>query len=214
MDPYQQQYQPPTGDAYDFILNPQQQPKPRKLGLGSSNKFGLLIGIIVGGAVLFMVIVALILTAFGGNSNATSILGLAQAQNELVRVADQGARSGVRQTTKNLAVTIQYGMTTQQKRTLTYLAQIGTAVDEKELKLKQNATTDQQLASAKTTSTFDSAFAEIMQAQLTAYADSIRQLHSTATSETEKELLGTFYEQTQLLISQIPYTQESIESNE
>jgi hypothetical protein len=214
MDPNQQSYQPPTGDAYDFIMNPQKPPKPKKLGLGNNSNFGLTIGLIVGGAVIFMIIVAIILSLLSGGSNTTNLLSIAQTQNELVRVADQGARSGVRQTTKNLAVTIQYGMTTQQKQTLAYMTRTGTGTDEKSLKLKQNATTDQQLASAKTTSTFDSTFAELMQTQLTAYANSLRQLHGASTSETEKELLSTFYEQTQLLISQIPYTQDSIDSGE
>jgi len=214
MDPYQQQYQPPVGNSYDFIMNPQKPPKQRKFGIGRNSSLGMLLGLIVGGAVLFMIVVAVVLSMFSSNSAGVSLTGIAQTQNELIRVADQGVRGSVRQTTKNLAVTIQYGLTTQQKQTIAYMARTGVSIAEKELALKQNATTDQRLASAKTTSTFDSVFAEIMQEQLTAYADSVRQLHNTTTNKTEKELLGTYYEQTQLLISQIPYTQESIESEQ
>jgi hypothetical protein len=212
MDP-QQQYQPPTGDSYDFILNPHKPPKSRKFGFGGNSNFGFTVGLIVGGAVLFMIVIALILTVFsGGGSNGVSLVGIAQSQNEIIRIADQGTRSGVQQTTRNLSVTIQYSVSTQQRQTLTYISQSGTTVGEKDLTLKQNAATDQQFAAAKATSTFDLVFAQIMQDELTAYANSLKQLHGTTGNATEKNMLSTYYEQTQLLISQIPYTQDSIET--
>jgi len=211
MDPNQPQYQPPMGNAYDFILNPQKAPKPKKFGFGGNSNFGLTVGLIVGGAVIFMVIVAIILSLVSGGTPKLNLVGIAQTQNELIRVADQGARSGVRQTTKNLAVTIQYSMTTQQQQTLAYLSRAGIGYDEKQLALKQDATTDQKLASAKSTSTFDTEFTSLMQTQLTTYANDLKTLYDSATGETEKLLLSTYYEQAQLLISQIPYTQDSIE---
>jgi hypothetical protein len=210
MDP-NQQYQPPTGNSYDFILNPQKAPKAKKIGFGGNSNFGFTIAIIVGGAVFFMVILALILNAFGGSGGRTTdFISLTQTQTELIRISDQGAKSAVQQSTKNLSVTIQYSVSTQRQQTLNYLGRNGTTVGEKDLKLKQNATTDQQLASAKATSTFDLVFAEIMQDQLTTYANSLKQVHGLTTNQFEKELLSTYHEQTQLLISQIPYTQDSI----
>jgi hypothetical protein len=214
MDP-NQQYQPPTGNSYDFILNPQKAPKPKKVGLGGNSNLALTIGFIVGGAVLIMTVLAVLLSFLGGNGGRTTdFVSLAQTQTELIRVSDQGARTAVRQATKNLSVTIQYSLSTQRQQTINYLMRNGTTVGEKDLTLKRNATTDQQLVSAKSTSTFDLVFAQIIQDNLTAYANSLKQVHGLTTNQFEKQLLSTYYEQTQLLISQVPFTKDSIDAAE
>ncbi len=212
MDPYQQ-YQAPQqqGSPYEFILNPQQQPK-KKMGLGGNN-FILTISLIVGGALIFMIILAVILNAVGGKTLSKSdLINLAQSQSELVRVAQGAAATANQQTTKNLAVTIQLSMITEQKRNLDFLAKNGVSVDEKQLALKQNAQTDQQLASAKTTSTFDLVFTQLMQTELEAYARDLKTLNSKAANKTESDLTSDFYKQTQLLIAQIPYTQDRVQA--
>jgi hypothetical protein len=211
MDPNQQYQSPNQGNPYDFILSPQQAPK-KKFGFGGGNLV-MTIGLIVGGAFLFMIILAMLLNAFTPKKVSTAdLITVTQVQNELMRVADQGARAGNQQVTKNLGVTIQYTMQTQQKKTLGFLAKNGTEVGEKDLKLKQNASTDQQLTSAKTTSTFDLVFAQIMEDELNTYSNDLKQLYGKGASKTERDLMSSFYEQTQLLISQIPYTQDKLEA--
>jgi len=211
MDPYQQYQSPNQGSPYEFILNPQKPPK-KKIGFGGNNFIFTLV-IIIGGAILFMIILALILNAVGGKTTSTAdLITLTQTENELARVSQSAATTANQQTTKNLAVTIQYTMLTQQKRTLKVLASNGTTVDVKDLKLKQNAQTDQQLASAKTTSTFDLVYSQLIQDQLQDYANEVKTIHNKSASKTEKELTSDFYEQTQLLISQIPYTQDRIQN--
>jgi hypothetical protein len=211
MDPYQQYQSPNQGSPYEFILNPQKPPK-KKIGFGGNN-FMFTLVIIIGGAVLFMIILALVLNAVGGKtSSKTDLIGLTQTENELARVSQTAASGATQQTTKNLAVTIQYTMLTQQKKTLNVLGANGVKIGEKDLKLKQNALTDQQLASAKTTSTFDLIFSQLIQDQLESYANDIKTLHNRAASKTERDLTSDFYEQTQLLISQIPYTQDRIQN--
>ncbi|HEU4914773.1 MAG TPA: hypothetical protein VFT16_05240 [Candidatus Saccharimonadales bacterium] len=210
MDPYQQYQAPQQGSPYEFILNPSKPPK-KKFGLGGNN-FAVTLGLIIGGALIFMIVLTLLLNAVGGKTlSKADLIALAQTENELVRVSQTAAATATQQTTKNLAVTIQFSMLTQQKKTLNFLAQNGVDVDEKELGLKQNATTDQQLASAKTTSTFDLTFSQIMQDELEAYARNLKALNASAANKTESDLTSTFYTQTQLLISQIPYTQDRIQ---
>lgn len=210
MDPYQQYQAPQPGSPYDFILSPQKPPQ-KKVGLGGNNLV-LTLAIIIGGAFIFMIIMVVVLNAVGGKKlSKTDMIGLAQTQNELIRVA-QSSTVATQQTTRNLAVTIQLSMITEQKQALDFLAKNKVKVDQKQLALKQNALTDQQLASAKTTSTFDLVFSQLMQTQLESYAKDLKQLNSKATSKTESDLTSTFYAQTQLLISQIPYTQDRIQS--
>ncbi|HSD56227.1 MAG TPA: hypothetical protein VLA92_03675 [Candidatus Saccharimonadales bacterium] len=213
MDPYQQYQSPNQGSPYEFILNPQKPPK-KKLGFGGNNFIFTLV-VIIGGAIIFMIVLALILNSVGGKTTSKAdLIGLTQTENELARVSQAAASGATQQTTKNLAVTIQYTMLTQQKRTIDLLALNGTKVDEKELKLKQNAQTDQQLASAKTTSTFDLVFSQLIQDQLEDYANEVKTLHNRSASKTESNLASEFYEQTQLLISQIPYTQDRIQNGQ
>jgi hypothetical protein len=212
MDPYQQYQAPPQGgNPYDFIINPGKPPK-KKVGLGGNN-FMFTIIFIVGGAIIFMVILALIANSLGGSKlSKADLISLAQTEQELARVSQGAATNATQQTTKNLAVTIEFTMDTQQKRVLTFLGNNGVKVGAKELALKQNATTDQQLASAKTTSTYDLTYSQLTQSQLESYANAVKALNAKAANKTESDLTSDFYTQTQLLISQIPYAQNIIQN--
>lgn len=212
MDPYQQ-YQAPTpgGNPYEFIMNPGKPPK-KKIGLGGGNFMFTLI-LIIGGAIIFMIILAIIANSIGGSKFSKSdLIGMAQTEQELSRVSQAASTNATQQTTKNFAVTIQFTMITQQQRVLALLKKNGVKVGTKELALKQNATTDQQLASAKSTSTYDLTYSQLMQTQLTDYANAVKTLNGKAASKAESDMTSDFYTQTQLLISQIPYAQNAIQN--
>lgn len=210
MDPYQQPGSP-QGNPYDFILNPAPPPKSKKLGSIGGNKFLLTIVMLVGGAFLLMIIVALLLNALAPKKiNEAELIGLAQSQQELIRVSTQGARGAVQQTTKDLATTVEYTMLTQEKQTLTVLTRNGTKVGDKQLTLKQKAETDQKLATAKSTSTFDTTFTGLLEDSLNDYANELKQLSALGGSTAERNRLADYYQQTQLLLSRIPYAQERI----
>lgn len=217
MDPYTQQpqhsLQPPSQNPYEFIMNPQQPPKRKLINLSGGNSFGMLLGLILGGALLLMLVLAIIVSLLGGSkANTGDFISLSQTQQELMRVANQGASDATHQTTKDLAITAEYTIRSQQREVLAFLATHGKTVGGKELALKQNARTDQQFRAAEATSTFDLVFSQTMQNQLTTYASTLKQLHAAASGKAEREMLSGYYEQTQQLISQIPYTQDTIES--
>ena len=210
MDPYQQYQAPSSGGQDDFIMNPGKPPRKK---LFAGNNFAMTLALIVGGAFIFMIIVAMLLNAFAPKKvSKADLISLAQTQQEIVRVATRANQDAVQQVTKNLAVTVQYTLTSQQQTVVNYLAKNGTKVSPKQLALKQNATTDQQLTSATSTSTFDLVFSQIMQNELQAYANSLKALNAKAASTTEQNFTSAYYQQTQLLISQIPYTQNSIQN--
>jgi hypothetical protein len=218
MDPYtpqpQNNLQPPAHNPYEFILNPPKQQKPQRFG--GPNSLGRVLAIAVGGALLLMLVLGILVSLLGGGKSSTTaaFVGLAQTQQELIRISTQGTTDAIQQTTKNLAVTAEFGLQTQQQQTLAYLKKHGKKVGDKEIVLKQNAQTDLQFQTAKSTSRFDVTFSEIMQTQLTAYADTLKQVFNASSDKTAREMLGKYYEQTQLLISQIPYTQEGIQAAE
>jgi len=213
MDQYQQNPGTADGNPYEFILNPEKPSKPKKIGIGG-NKLVRLAIFLVGGALAFMIIATVLLNALTPKTiTSEDLLGLAQTQTELIRVSTQGSNDAVQQVTRNLGTTVQYTMVTQQTQTLDLLGTYGVkTVSKKQLALKQNGDTDQRFVTAKSTSTFDKTFASVMQEELTAYAATLKQLSSKARAQADRDRLSDYYRQTQLLISQIPYTQESIES--
>jgi hypothetical protein len=202
----------PQGNPYDFILNPDQQPKKRGVGSFKGN-FAVTIGLIVGGVIILMVFITILLNTFGAKQvNPADIVGLAQTQTELLRISRQATSNATQQVTRNLATTIEYTMITQQKQTLDVLGKLGEEVNNKELSLKQNAATDQKFTTAKSTSTFDQTFTEIIQTELDNYANTLKTLSTTSASQSERDRMSDYYRQVQQLISQIPYTQDNIES--
>lgn len=208
MDPYQQNQGAPGGNPYEFILNPEQKPK-KKFGISkNSNKLLFTLVIIIVSVIAFMILVTVLLTAFAPKKiGKAELMSLAQTQTELIRIADQGSRDSRQQVTKNLATTVHYTVLTQQKSTVQPLGKIS----KKELSLKQNASTDQQLATAKATSTFDATITKIIETELNNYANELKKLFEIAKTDKERDMMSDYYKQTQLLIAQIPYTQDGIE---
>jgi hypothetical protein len=210
MDPNNQYPGSPQGNPYDFILNPSQTPKKSMLGGNGLLKTVL---IILGVFILVAIIMAVVVNLLAPKKVSTADLtGIAQTQTELIRISTQGATSAVQQSTKNLATTVEYTMMTQQTQTLDVLGKNGVKLGSKELALKQNATTDQKFASAKATSTFDQTFTDIIESNLTSYANTLKQLSTISSSKTERDRMSNYYQQTQLLLSQVPYTQNNIDS--
>jgi len=204
------QYVDPNHDPYGFIMNPQVKPKRRLFGL---DPFIMKIILILGAAAVLMIIAAIALSAFSKPKvNITDLVGLTQTQNEIVRISYNASTEAVQQVTRNLAVTTEFSVKTQQTQLLTFLGTEGRTVKTKELAFKQNATTDQQFATAKQTSTFDLVYSQVVQKELQNYSSTLKQLYSNSTNDTVRNLLSTDYQQAQLLISQVPYTQQSIQA--
>lgn len=214
MDP-QQQY--PSGNSpYDFILNPPKSPKKNFLsGLpGGENPFMQKLVLLISGAVLLMIVLAIMISVFTSSRSTDTkrLVDIAQTQAEIIRVADQGVTSASQQNVKNLAITAKFSVRTQQNQLITYLAKQGTKVNAEQLTLKRNASTDQKFTLAKQTSTFDTVFSQTMQTELQAYASSLKSAFDQATGKNQRALLSDDYTQVQLLISQVP-SKESLQSD-
>ncbi len=206
----QQDYLGPNNNPYDFIMNPSKPPKKASFGLDPFiGKILLVLGVVFS----IMVVVAIFLSATDSKKLGTAeLIALAQTQQEIIRVANQGTSAAVQQTTKNLAITTEFSLKTQQSVLLDYLAKKkGTEVSEKELALKQDAKTDLLLKEAKQTSTYDITLSQILEESLRNYSNSANSLFKLTTNEAEQTLLSNNYSQTQLLISQVPYTRDAIE---
>lgn len=159
---------------------------------------------LAGGAVVVMVAAGFLINIFyGDKTNVQDIVGIVQQEQELIRISGKQSNT-TSQATKNAAVSTRATITTQQAEWLLFLGQRKRKVPPNELSLKQNLTIDRQLTQAQATSTYDSAFQQIMRTQLETYATALRSAHAKAVGTKEKALLAEDYNEVQLLLEQWP----------
>jgi hypothetical protein len=202
----------PDNNPYDFIMNPASPPPKKPLGLGGKNAFFVKIGLIVGGVVIAMIAIAVVINMLtGSKTNTADLLDIAQTQQEIIRISAQASGgSGARdQSLKNFAKNTELSVTTQQLKTLSYLASQNVKPKSKELSIKQNAETTKQLANALQTSTFDSAYRQIIQTSLDSYSSDLQKYYNNSSNTTVRGLLKQDYEQAQLLKAQLPTSTSS-----
>jgi len=200
-----QSYGPGPNNQYDFIVNPG-KPSKRSFvpSFGSGASFTQKLIFIVGGAVILIIIMWIVGSLLGGGGGDTAtVTKFVQQEQEIARVAGQGAEAG-RADIRNLAVTVQLSLTSQQNQWERFLANNGTELKSELKSALQNDTTDQKLTAAKTNNTFDKTFLDIMQSYLNDYASTMQSKIDTSRSDTEQEILARQYEQVKLLLEQIP----------
>lgn len=202
----EQQYGPQQQNPYDFIMNPGQAPKKTllpKLGGGSFTKKIILI---IAGAVIVVIIMWILGSIFGGSSvNKADVITLTQMQEEIARVSARG-QEATDQAAKNMAINVKLTIQTQQKEWLDFLAVRGTEVKDEQLGLKKNEAADTRLEEAKANNTYDLTFNQTMETYLNQYITQLETDFNKAAITTQKELIQEHYNQTKILLEQIPKT--------
>lgn len=190
---------------YDFIVNPEQSPKkPLIPNIGGGSSFKKKIILIVGGALILIVLMWIVGNILGGSRvNTADIVTLVQQQQEIARVSAEGANTS-RADIRNASANTRLSLYSQQQEWLQFLAQDGTEVDKERRGLLQNATTDQELADARASNTFDTAYLNVMQSYLNDYVSTLQADYRKATSNTGRALLEKHFNQTQILLEQMP----------
>ncbi|HEY1064011.1 MAG TPA: hypothetical protein VGE30_01800 [Candidatus Saccharimonadales bacterium] len=204
MQPQQPQIPPAQPANYDFIMNPGQAPKKRSFGGGNSLAMRLLV--VVGGLFVLAIVAVIVMNllgAGGGGFDKKAMLSVAQDQTEIVRLASRGGEDAVSQATKNFAITAQLGITSEQKKLFEYLASVGYEPAAKDLGLKLSTTTDTQLDAAKSSSTFDTAYASVMKQALETYKSDLNTAYNSAKSSEAKKVLQERYKVAVMLQSQL-----------
>lgn len=198
---------PGPANQYDFIMNPPKPPKKSIVPTFGKNPFIQKIIFVVGGAIALMMLlwVGASLLFGGGNAGIEKAVGLAQSQQELIRVAALGA-DAPDQRTRNLAVNVQFTFTTQQNQLISYLSGRGRNVSEEELAGKLNAETDTRLETAMQSNTFDTAFNQTMENSLRAYVRELDSAYDDIGNALGRQLLQAHFEQVELLVKQVPKT--------
>lgn len=197
-------------NPYDFILNPPKPTDEHPLGglpLPRVGKHSLIlqIAVLLGGAILLMIIIAIVVSVLTGKKlDSTKLISLAAEQTELVSISTTGGSVVTQASNQQLAINTQLTLETDNQALLSFLASDGIKVTSKQLEADANAEVAIELQNARQNSTVDQTFAQIMQNQLQTYANNIQSDYNKATNTSLRQLLKIDYAQAKLLLKQVP----------
>ena len=183
--------QMPQNNPYEFITNPSQQQKS-KLGLpGGKNDKLIRVVIILIAAVVLISLVMFVVNLLGSSQrkNVNQLVTVAQKQAELIRITEIGAKKAKTKEAKDLAITTQLTLISQQAALSDAVKKAGGKLDGKVLVLGKDSKTDQLLTQAEQSNNFDEVFLEKLKSELTEYAQSVKNAYDTSTSAKTKEAL-------------------------
>jgi hypothetical protein len=188
-------------NPYEFIVNPN-QPK-RKGKLFGGDAFLMRLALIAGGAVVLMIVAGVIISAMGPKSNTASLLGVAERQQEIIRIAKDAGTQATGSDVQNFAASVLATVTSDQVKTITYLKANGMKkIPTKTLNLDQSAQTDATLAAAATAGTYDTAVMQNLSSQLATYEQLLQSSYKLTTGKNGKALLQTSFKSADALAQQ------------
>lgn len=162
--------------------------------------------VVVIGAVVVIGLIWLILSLVfsSGSDKLTPLVGIAQQQTELVRITEAATGNDdiSNQDVKNFAENIQLSVGSDKADLLSFLAKNGLKVKDKQLTAKQSSQTDDALEAATANGTYDTTLTRLLQDQLKAYQNTLKQNYTSTSSTVERDLLSSQYNNAQLLLEQ------------
>jgi hypothetical protein len=184
---------PPQGNPYDFIVNPNQQQK-KKLGLpstGGKNDKLMRVVVILVAVVILITLAGFVMNLLGSSQrkNVNQLVTVAQKQTELIRVSEIGIKKARTNEAKNLAITTQLTLTSQQAALSEAVKKAGGKLENKTLALGKDTKTDQLLTQAEQSNNFDAVFLEKLKSELTEYAQSVKKAYDSSSSKKTKQAL-------------------------
>lgn len=199
---------PEPAQPYDFIMNGD-QPQANKSRIPGVPKNAslpqkLLIGL---GALLALIIIfSVVRGIFGGSSDMTAYVGVAQDQQQLIHLLtpekpDQLLTLSANN--QNFVATASLTIASSQQKLINYLTKNGQKVDAKQLALGVNPQNDQQLTAAAAAGTYDTTFQEVMESELNQYINGLNSTYNQASGKNGRALLSDQYCQAVLLLKQL-----------
>ena len=194
-------------NPYDFIVNPGTIPK--KSTLGSANKAVKLL-LIVGGVGVLLIVVGLVTTSLlPKGTSSGNLLGIAQQQQEIVRIAVLCEQQAANEATKGFCYTTELSVNSSQSKLVSYMTDQGTKVDVKLLALKKDPATDKILDAAKASSTFDSTLKKVLVAELETYLSDVQDVYKSTKNQKLKEVLRLNFDSGKVLYDQAKLLQNN-----
>ena len=191
----------PGQNPYDFITSPG---APRRGGLiGDSKQKRIIIAAAGGIFLIFAALIVFALLSSAGKGDSQAVLTAAKQQQELIRISENATKNARSNTTKNLAVTMQLSLTSDQADLQAIAKKQGVKIGPKDL-VVGNAKTDLQLTEAVQANRFDEVFTGIAHEQLLVYQASLKKLHDGAPDKASKDTLAKLFENAGILLGPSP----------
>jgi hypothetical protein len=182
------------------------------MNLLGSGSLGMRIGLLAGGAVVLMIVAAIVISALTPKGDTAGLTSIAQRQQEMVRVTTAALQQSQvdSQDAKNFVTNVELCAASDQQQLLAFMGTHGTKLSSKTLALDQSTATDTQLANAATANNFDSAITANLVQQLQAYESLLSTTyHQTSNTQTHT-LLQSSYNNASLLIKQAKALQQEL----
>ncbi len=180
-------------NPYDFITNPGAPAKKKLLPGGNSKTGRLLLAAAAGVVLIVLALVVMAVLNSGSSALKTDYANLAQQQAELIRVSGVGATKARQAEAKNLAITTQYTLTSQQPGILSLAKKAGASTDAKTLTLGKDAQTDAALTSADQANQFDEVFTKTLREGLQKYQQALKKIYDATSSSSTRDTLSKDY---------------------
>ncbi|QQS20275.1 hypothetical protein IPL85_02400 [Candidatus Saccharibacteria bacterium] len=198
--PSYNQTPPAAVNPYDFIVNPQGSSHKSSLSGRSQTKKLLLITVVIASIILVVGMVVVMLLPKGTSS--TNLVGIAQQQQEIVRIAALCERQAATEDTKGFCYTTELSISTSLSQLTEYINDTGADLDLKQMNLKQDPATDKTLDAAKATSTFDAALHKVLTAELETYLSDVQDIYKSTNNQKLRELLRQSFDSGKVLYDQ------------
>lgn len=197
IDPSQMPQQ--ANNPYGFITNPGVPQKKSALPL-PSGKAGKAI-IILLALILVIIIWAVVANLMGQSEKKyrADYIKTIKQQKELIRISEIGLNKATTADARNLAITTQLTLTSEQKAIAASAKTMGIKLNSVTLANSDTKKNDELFKNAEQFNRFDDVFTKALQEDLTEYAKTVQVVYKGSTSKKTKDALAKQYKTAALL---------------
>ena len=190
-----------SNNEYDFILNPQKQPRPPLVDLSGTSMIKKILIFSVGIIFLFILIASgLSFLNKSSNAQGQKLLGIVQAQAEIVRVATAAQEKITSKELLYRTINVQYSVSSSQQQLTGTLSGRGMKIDAKKLAQGQNPQNDATLLEGEQNAKFDETYEALLTQQLQNYYLQLKDAYNSSSAK-EKAILDIAFDQLTILSS-------------
>lgn len=183
---------------YSFILNADQAVERK--AISTPIKILVVLGLVF----LLFGAVALALSLKGsGKESGDSLLGLAQQQQEIIRLSGDAETKANEESTKAFATTTNLSVTSDQQKLIAQMEKSGTKADAKTLDLQNDAGATSQLSTAENSTRYDKVFSEVLRKKLATYQSELKTVYDQTKNQETRQILADSYKNSSELLKSV-----------
>lgn len=136
-------------------------------------------------------------------STKEQYLEIAQRQQEIIRIAEEGQDISRNREVSSIAVTTKSTISSSQLRTIQAIEQDGEKASKSELEARESSQTTSRLNTARQANRFDQVFIEILVQEISAYQQALERTYDRSNSQSARTMLQEMYENAAILLQSI-----------